>query len=129
MDSSSVLAAAVYATGRKQHAFSSVYEDRTYDESDDIRTILDRTVEQRHTIPVGTPDVFDLVRRMVAVHDEPVATATWLLALPALRRPRARLRQSVRRARRRRAERRRVRALLLPLRRSAAAGDGRLGAR
>jgi asparagine synthase (glutamine-hydrolysing) len=78
MDSSSVLASAVHVTGAKQDAFSTVYADRTYDESDDIRTMLADTVQHWHTIPVGTPNVFALVGRMIAAHDEPVATATWL---------------------------------------------------
>jgi asparagine synthase (glutamine-hydrolysing) len=78
MDSSSVLAAAVRATGRKQHAFSSVYLDKTYDESGEIRSMIGAAVERWHPVAVGTPDVFDLVQRMIAVHDEPVATATWL---------------------------------------------------
>lgn len=78
MDSSSVLACAVKACGAKQHAFSSVYQDKTFDESDDIRTILRETVEQWHQIHISIPDVMGLVRRMVRAHDEPVATATWL---------------------------------------------------
>lgn len=78
MDSSSVLAAAVHGAGAKQDAFSAVYEDGTYDESREIRSMLDATVERWHAVKVGTPDVFDLVERMVDCHDEPVATATWL---------------------------------------------------
>jgi asparagine synthase (glutamine-hydrolysing) len=78
MDSSSVLACAVHASGSKQHAVSSVYEDKTYDESDEIATMLEANVAHWHRIALGTPDVFALVPKMVALHDEPVATATWL---------------------------------------------------
>jgi len=78
MDSSSVLASAVKMTGRKQGAFSSVYSDKTYDETDEIRSMLDATVTQWRSVTVDNPDVFDLVGKMVRVHDEPVATATWL---------------------------------------------------
>jgi len=78
MDSSSVLASAVRASGLRQHAFSAVYDDRTYDESDDIRPMVEAVVKEWHPVRVGTPDVFGLVRRMIDVHDEPVATATWL---------------------------------------------------
>ena len=77
MDSSSVLACAVRSSGR-QHAFSTVYRDPTYDESEDIKTILDATVQQWHAVQVEDPDVHGLLKEMVAVHDEPVATATWL---------------------------------------------------
>lgn len=78
MDSSSVIASAVDVTGERQHAFSSVYCDVTYDESDEIRSMLDAAVAEWHRVPVEEPDVLGLVERMVAVHDEPVATATWL---------------------------------------------------
>lgn len=78
MDSSSVLSCAARATGEKQHAFSTVYEDRTYDESDDIQAILPSMVKEWHRVDVSRPDVFGIVERMVEIHDEPVATATWL---------------------------------------------------
>lgn len=78
MDSSSVLASAVRMSGAKQHAFSTVYTDKTFDESDEIQSMLGQTVKDWHQVVVGVPDVFPLVRRMVEAHDEPVATATWL---------------------------------------------------
>lgn len=78
MDSSSVLSCAVQAAGRKLHAFSSVYTDKTYDESEDIRTFLNHKVEQWHPVKIEGFDLFATVRNMVAAHDEPVATATWL---------------------------------------------------
>ena len=78
MDSSSVLACAVRVTGAKQPAVSSVYEDATYDESNEIRGMLADTVERWHPIHVGTPDILAVVPRMIDLHDEPVATATWL---------------------------------------------------
>ena len=78
MDSSSVLSCAAFVTREKQHAFSTVYEDRTYDESADIQAILPSMVKQWHRVDVSQPDVFGIVERMVQVHDEPVATATWL---------------------------------------------------
>lgn len=78
MDSSSVLSCGVRLSGEKQPAFSTVYADRTYDESEDIQTILQSTVSKWHTVDVSDPDVFSLIDRMVATNDEPVATATWL---------------------------------------------------
>jgi asparagine synthase (glutamine-hydrolysing) len=78
MDSSSVLACAVALTGEKQHAFSTVYDDRTYDESPEIQTILNQTVREWHAVRVDEPDLVNTIERMIAVHDEPVATATWL---------------------------------------------------
>jgi len=78
MDSSSVLSCGVRLSGKKQPAFSTVYADRTYDESEDIQTILESTVSKWHTVDVSDPDIFSLIDRMVATNDEPVATATWL---------------------------------------------------
>ena len=78
MDSSSVLACASQLAGAPQVAFSTVYSDKTYDESDEIRPMLQHAVAKWHPIAVDRPDVFALVRRMVDVNDEPVATATWL---------------------------------------------------
>lgn len=78
MDSSSVLSTAVHESGNRQIAVSSVYEDKTYDESEDIKTILADVAEEWIQIQINPTDVFELVRQMVAVHNEPVATATWL---------------------------------------------------
>ncbi len=78
MDSSSVLASAVSILGSKQHAFSSVYEDRTYDESEEIGSMLDSNVQEWHAVEIKPPDLFSIIDKMVRAHDEPVATATWL---------------------------------------------------
>lgn len=78
LDSSSVLSCAVEALGAKQQAYSTVYSDSTYDESNEIQSMLDSKVSAWNPVPVDEPHVADLVRRMVHLHDEPVATATWL---------------------------------------------------
>jgi asparagine synthase (glutamine-hydrolysing) len=78
MDSSSVLSCAVLESGQKQVAFSSVYSDKQYDESDDIQTILNDCVSQWHPVLIDAPDVINLTQKMIALHAEPVATATWL---------------------------------------------------
>ena len=78
MDSSSVLASAVHLLGHRQHAFSSVYTDKSFDESEEIATMLDAAVEAWHPVRVEPNDLFECVRDMLVAHDEPVATATWL---------------------------------------------------
>ncbi|MFH1318652.1 MAG: asparagine synthase-related protein [Candidatus Omnitrophota bacterium] len=78
MDSSSVMALAVQSSGSKQHAFSTVYPDRTYDESEEIKSMLDKCVGQWHQVAVDQPPIMELIQEMIGVHDEPVATATWL---------------------------------------------------
>jgi len=78
LDSSSVLSCAVHSTGQKQTAFSTVYHDKTYDESEDIKSMLKSKVQKWNPVEVDVPNLFDLVDGMVRDHDEPVATATWL---------------------------------------------------
>jgi asparagine synthase (glutamine-hydrolysing) len=78
LDSSSVLSCAVEALGRTQHAFSTVYSDATFDESAEIHSMLDTKVAEWHRVVVDDPPVLPLVREMIQLHDEPVATSTWL---------------------------------------------------
>jgi len=78
MDSSSVLSAAVRLTGAKQRALSSTYADAAYDESEEIRTILDSKVSHWSNVRVGSENIFETIRQMIRIHEEPVATATWL---------------------------------------------------
>ena len=78
MDSSSVLACATEISKHKQHAFSSVYTDKTFDESDAIGGFVEEKVARWHPVPIEGFDLFDVAGRMVRAHDEPVATATWL---------------------------------------------------
>lgn len=78
MDSSSVLSCAAHLIRERQPAFSTTYRDITYDESEEIRPMLDHAVSIWHRVEIEKPDVFGCVREMVRCHDEPVATATWL---------------------------------------------------
>jgi asparagine synthase (glutamine-hydrolysing) len=78
MDSSSIIGSAVKITGKKQQAFSSTYDDKTFDESDDIATILDLAVSKWHQVKVSETNIFGIIEKMIEVNDEPVATATWL---------------------------------------------------
>ena len=79
LDSSSVLCSAAEVTGRRQEAVSSVYVDPLYDERHEIQDVVETAVSQWHMIEVGDSlDLFGLVTELVEIHDEPVATATWL---------------------------------------------------
>jgi len=78
MDSSSVLASAVRSSGQQYTAISTVYVDRTFDETEEIRSMLDSQVEKWIPVEVGDPDLFNLLPEIIDRHDEPVATATWL---------------------------------------------------
>lgn len=79
MDSSSVLCCASEISGRRQIAYSSVYKDPTFDERIEIRDVVRERVEHWSTVEIGNDiDVMDQVSKLVAIHNEPVATATWL---------------------------------------------------
>jgi asparagine synthase (glutamine-hydrolysing) len=79
MDSSSVLSCAAEAAGQPQVAYSSVYDDPTFDESAEIAPMLETRVSDWRQVRLANEvDVVGLVGEMVEVHAEPVATATWL---------------------------------------------------
>ena len=78
MDSSTVLGCAVRESGTRQVAYSSVYEDPTYDETAEIQSMLSACVSDWRQVKVGDPDLASVVARMIEANDEPVATATWL---------------------------------------------------
>lgn len=78
MDSSTVLANAVKATGNKQPAFSTIYKDKTYDESEEISSMLDKFVSKWHAIEIEKPNLQADLDKMIEANDEPIATATWL---------------------------------------------------
>ena len=79
LDSSSVLCSAESVSGRRQQAISCLYTDATYDERNEIRDVVDAKVEKWHTVELGNSiELGAIVARLVRLHDEPVATATWL---------------------------------------------------
>lgn len=78
MDSSTVLANAVITSGNKQVAFSTVYKDKTYDESEEIASMLDKFVSKWHAIEIEKPNLEQDLDKMIEANDEPIATATWL---------------------------------------------------
>lgn len=79
MDSSSVLCSATRITGQPQTAFSSVYSDPTFDERDEIKDVIEAGMATWNPVEIAADvDVYESVQRLVRVHNEPVATATWL---------------------------------------------------
>lgn len=79
LDSSSVLSCAVAGSGERLPAYSSTYLDPTYDETAEIRPMLAEKVSRWTPVPIGDRfDIIATIREMVRIHDEPVATATWL---------------------------------------------------
>jgi asparagine synthase (glutamine-hydrolysing) len=79
LDSSSVTACAQTITKEAQTAYSAVYEDKTFDESDEIQPMLEEKVSDWNPILINDEiDLFAEVTNLVSHHNEPVATATWL---------------------------------------------------
>lgn len=79
MDSSTVVCAATRLTGQPQAAFSSIYGDPTFDERDEIKDVIEAGMAQWHPVELSDDvDVYESVQRLIRIHNEPVATATWL---------------------------------------------------
>jgi asparagine synthase (glutamine-hydrolysing) len=79
LDSSSVLCTAVELAGAPQQAVSCVYTDNLYDERNEIQDVIAGKVANWYPIEIGNHiDVTSIVASQVRLHDEPVATATWL---------------------------------------------------
>lgn len=79
MDSSSVACTAAKLQGKPQHAFSSIYVDPTFDERNEIKDVIDAGLADWHPVELANDmDIMGAIERLVRVHNEPVATATWL---------------------------------------------------
>lgn len=78
LDSSSVVTTAYRQSGIRPHAVSTVYSDEYYDETREIRDVIDAGIADWMPVRVDEPDLFALVAEMVGFHDEPVATVTWM---------------------------------------------------
>jgi asparagine synthase (glutamine-hydrolysing) len=79
MDSSSVACTAARLSGRPQPAFSSIYVDPTFDERREIQDVVDARHVDWHPVELANDlDILSAIERLVRVHNEPVATATWL---------------------------------------------------
>lgn len=78
LDSSTVLTLAARDAGGPRPAISTTYLDATYDERRDIEEAVDAIGRPWIPVEIGDPDVATMLRTLVAIHEEPVATATWL---------------------------------------------------
>lgn len=79
LDSSSVLCSALRMSGHRLSAISTIYKDKTYDEREEIQDILDAKDVDWTPIELDNDvDMFEIIPQMVRIHNEPVATSTWL---------------------------------------------------
>jgi asparagine synthase (glutamine-hydrolysing) len=79
MDSSSVACTAARLRNAPQAAFSSIYVDPTFDERREIKDVVDARLVDWHPVELANDlDILGAIERLVRVHNEPVATATWL---------------------------------------------------
>ena len=78
MDSSTVLSSSVQILGKKLPAITTVYDDKTYDESIDIKPMLKKNVTKWHKIKINSKNIDLKIIEANLAHDEPIPTATWL---------------------------------------------------
>lgn len=78
LDSSSVVCAAAQLKGSAQAAFSTVYGGGNYDESDEIKDVIDHGAAVWNPVPIEATDLLGLIETLTARHDQPVSTVTWL---------------------------------------------------
>ena len=58
-------------------AFSSVYEDRSFDESEEIQSIVGDLTSEWTALPIAPGSLLEEVAEIIREHGEPIATATW----------------------------------------------------
>lgn len=79
LDSSSVLSTYLHLTGKKPTAYSATYADPSFDESSEIRDVSDPHTNKWNPIFLDDSiQIIDEIDKLVAIHQEPVATTTWL---------------------------------------------------
>ena len=78
LDSSTIAALARRITGDLPSAISSVHHDETYDERKEIMDVVDAGLVDWHPVEIDDPDLFPLISRMSAFHDQPIPTVTWM---------------------------------------------------
>jgi asparagine synthase (glutamine-hydrolysing) len=78
LDSSTIVSLAGEITGNLPSAISSVHDDETYDERKEIMDVVDAGLVDWHPVRIDDPDLFPLISKMSAFHDQPIPTVTWL---------------------------------------------------
>ena len=78
MDSSTILSSSVKLLGKKLPAISSIYDDKTYDESIDIKPMLKQNIKDWHKVKISSKNIDSKIIEANQEHDEPIPTATWL---------------------------------------------------
>jgi asparagine synthase (glutamine-hydrolysing) len=78
LDSSTIATMARRINGDLPQAISSVHHDETYDERREIKDVVDAGLVDWHPVEIDDPDLFPLISRMSAFHDQPVPTVTWM---------------------------------------------------
>jgi asparagine synthase (glutamine-hydrolysing) len=78
LDSSTISALANQITGEAPAAISSVHHDETYDERKEIMDVVNAGLVEWNPVEIDSPDLFSLISKMSAFHDQPVPTVTWM---------------------------------------------------
>jgi len=79
VDSAALVSIAVKEFNCRATAFSIIDRDPRYDESDNMRATVEDLRIPWHTITLNTEGTLDRLRDLVAYHDAPVATMTYLV--------------------------------------------------
>ncbi len=77
VDSATLAAIAAKRFGQSIHCFSIIDRDPRYDESDEIRVMVDHLGCDHHVTRTSTEGFFDRMTDLVAYHDAPVATISY----------------------------------------------------
>ena len=78
LDSSSVTITASRIAEAPVVATSSTYDDRQYDESEEINDVVATGSCTWKPVRLAPGDLFGDIAKLIAAHDEPVSTVTWL---------------------------------------------------
>jgi asparagine synthase (glutamine-hydrolysing) len=78
LDSSTIATLAGRINGAPPSAISSVHHDETYDERKEIMDIVDAGLVDWHPVQIDDPDLFPLISKLSAFHDQPLPTVTWM---------------------------------------------------
>jgi asparagine synthase (glutamine-hydrolysing) len=78
LDSSTIVTLAGRINGAPPPAISSVHHDETYDERKEIMDVVDAKLVDWHPVQIDDPDLFPLISKLSAFHDQPLPTVTWM---------------------------------------------------
>ena len=77
IDSTTLASIAAKRLGQQLHPFSIFDGDERYNESENVKTMVEDIGCEHHVIHTSTEDFFERLAELVGYHDAPVPTITW----------------------------------------------------